>query len=146
MEQLSLFESNPVPHFTTRVKYDLYWDEITKSPDDELLMVVNEEMSPTTISNSPNDELLMVVENDQLLSTTISKRTLGNGTGRVTKRTISKNGKDYQQFWYDWQYYQNGKLIGRSRYIPKRLLPQILLLEQEKVPVSKIIEVLGVRG
>jgi hypothetical protein len=145
MEQLSLFESNPVPHFTTRIKYDPYWDEITKSPDDELLMVVNEEMSPTTISNSPNDELLMVVEDNQLLSTTISKRTIGNGTGRVTTRKISKNGKDYKQYWYDWQYYQNGKLIGRSRYIPKRLLPQVMALEQEKVPVSKIIEVLGVR-
>lgn len=167
MNQLSLFSPlPPTPYSPLPIKSDPYWDEITREPEDrlpmvvneeaqsttisktdnqELLMVVNEEVPPTTISKTDNHELLMVVENNHLLSTTISKRTLGNGTGRVTKRIISKNGKDYKQYWYDWQYYQNGKLIGRSRYIPNRLLPQIMALEQEKVPVSKIIEVLGVR-
>ena len=86
--------------------------------------------------------VLMVVDDDPL-PTTISKRSIGDGTGRITKRTISKNGKKYQQYWYDWQYYQDGRLVGRSKYIRKRLLPQIQALEQEKVPISKILEVLG---
>ncbi|MDJ0800179.1 MAG: hypothetical protein QNJ51_25795 [Calothrix sp. MO_167.B12] len=87
--------------------------------------------------------VLMVVDDDDPLPTTISKRCIGDGTGRITKRTISKNGKKYQQYWYDWQYYQDGRLVGRSKYIRKRLLPQIQALEQEKVPISKILEVLG---
>jgi hypothetical protein len=123
-EQLSLFTIPDSPTFFKAPKQDPYWDEITREPDEQLLMVVDEEISPTTIS----------------------KRLPGTGTGRITTRTISKNGKDYKQYWYDWQYYQNGKLIGRSKYLPKRLLPQIQALEVEKVPVSKILEVLGVKS
>jgi len=113
----------------------------------ELLMVVNrEEVSSTTISNFSQTELLMVVDDDEISLTTISKRSVGDGTGRITKRNIRKRGRDYKQYWYDWQYYQNGKLIGRSRYIPKRLLPRIQTMEEEKLPVHKILEVLGVRS
>lgn len=146
MEQLSLFSTPPTPYSPLPTKYDPYWDEITREPEDKLLMaVIDEEETKTAISNSPSIELLMAVESDNR-TTAISKRTLGTGTGRVVARTVSKNGKDYKQYWYDWQYFLAGRRIGRSRYIPKRLLPQIMALEQEKVPVSKIIEVLGVRG
>ncbi len=146
MEQLSLFSPLPTPYSLPAIKHDPYWDEIMREPEEELLMVVEKEvMPPTTISKREIEELLMVVD-EELPSTTISKRASGDGTGRITKRIISKNGRDYKQYWYDYQYYQNGKLIGRSRYIPKRLLPQIQVLEEEKVPVSKILEVLGVRS
>lgn len=163
MNQLSLFSSLPTPYSQPTIKHDPYWDEITRGPEEELLMVVNEDKTTTTISNSSQEKLLMVVNEEEITTTisnssqqkllmvvedeltTISKRASGQGTGRITKRTISKNGRDYKQYWYDWQYYLNGKLIGRSRYIPKRLLPQIVALEQEKVPVSKIFEVLGIR-
>lgn len=147
MKQLSLFSPLPTPYSLPAIKHDPYWDEITREPEEELLMVVDEEEPPpTTISKQEIEELLMVVDSDFSESTTISKRASGDGTGRITKRIISKNGKDYKQFWYDYQYYQNGKLIGRSRYISKRLLPQIHALESEKVPVSKILEALGVRS
>jgi hypothetical protein len=113
----------------------------------ELLMVVDrEEVSSTTISNFSQTELLMVVDDDEIPLTTIGKRSVGDGTGRITKRNIRKRGRDYKQYWYDWQYYQNGKLIGRSRYIPKRLLPRIQTMEEEKLPVYKILEVLGVKS
>jgi hypothetical protein len=145
MEQLSLFSTSLTPYSPLPIKHDPYWDEITREPEDELLMaVINKEEQEGAISNSSSIELLMAVENNNR-TTAISKRVLGTGTGRVVTRTVNKNGKDYKQYWYDWQYFLSGKRIGRSRYIPKRLLPQILALEQEKVPVSKIIEVLGVR-
>jgi hypothetical protein len=169
VDQLSLFSLVFTSSFLPKIKHDPYWDEIVREPEPELLMVVNyEEVLPTTISNSSQTELLMVVnheepssttisnfsqtellmvvDDDEIPLTTISKRSLGDGTGRITKRNIRKKGRDYKQYWYDWQYYHNGKLIGRSRYIPKRLLPQIQALEEEKVPVAKILEVLGVRS
>lgn len=121
--QLSLFEV--IPSQPKQVTYDPYWDEITREPAKQLLMVVESTDTPVT---------------------TISKRAMGNGTGRITKRTISKNGTNYHQYWYDYQYYQDGKLIGRSRYIPKRLLSQIQAMESEKVPVIKILDLLGVKG
>jgi hypothetical protein len=125
-EQLSLFTIPSNSPTTFRIpKQDPYWDEITREPEETFLMVVDE---------------------DELPPTTIRKRLSGEGTGRITKRTIRKNGKDYKEYWYDWQYYQNGKLIGRCKYISKRLLSQIQALEAEKVPVSKILEVLGVKS
>jgi hypothetical protein len=123
-EQLQLF-TIPTSPYRTKIIHDPYWDEITQEPEDTFLMVVDEDTIPLT---------------------TIRKRAIGDGTGRITIRSISKKGKNYKEYWYDWQYYQNGKLIGRSKYIPKRLVPQIQALEGEKVPVSKILEVLGVRS
>jgi hypothetical protein len=124
-EQLSLFTIPSNSPTTFRIpKQDPYWDEITREPEETLLMAVNDEIPPTAIS----------------------KRLSGQGTGRINKRTLNKSGKDYTQYWYDYQYFLNGKRIGRSRYIPKRLLPQIQALEAEKVPVAKILEVLGVKS
>lgn len=74
-----------------------------------------------------------------------NKRRKGEGTGRIQLRTITKkNGKQYQQFWYDWQVHTKEKIIYKSVYIPKRLLEKIQVLESAKAPVSKILEVLGV--
>ena len=38
------------------------------------------------------------------------------------------------------------RLVKKSRYIPKHLLARLQRLEAEKVPVRKILEVLGVKG
>ncbi len=121
--QLELF-TLPSTYSPVPIKHDPYWDEVTREPEDNFLMVVDEDTNPLT---------------------TIRKRAIGDGTGRITIRSVSKKGKKYKEYWYDWQYYQNGKLIGRSKYIPKRLLPQVQALEDEKVPVSQILEVLGVK-
>ena len=75
----------------------------------------------------------------------INKRRKGEGTGRIQLRTITKkNGKQYQQFWYDWQVHTKEKIIYKSVYIPKRLLEKIQALESAKTPVLEILEVLGV--
>ncbi len=76
-----------------------------------------------------------------------NKRRKGEGTGRIQLRTVSKkNGKQYQQFWYDWQVHTTEKVIYKSVYIPKRLLEKIQVLESAKAPVLEILEVLGVFG
>ena len=72
------------------------------------------------------------------------RRRRGEGTGRIHRRTITKkNGKQYQQAWYDWQL-TKGKTIFKSTYIPKRLLSQVQQLEDYKTPVREILKVLGV--
>ncbi len=79
---------------------------------------------------------------EQTSSTT--RRSRGEGTGRIHWRTITKkNGKQYQQAWYDWQH-SKGKTISKSTYIPKRLLSQVQQLEAQKAPIRKILKVLGI--
>ncbi len=144
MEQLSLFSPLPTPYSLPAIKHDPYWDEITREPEEELLMAVDGEPE-LLMAVDGEPELLMAVDGDDR-TTAISKRALGTGTGRIVTRTVNKKGRDYKQYWYDWQYFSGGRRVGRSRYIPKRLLPTIQALEEEKVPVSKILEVLGVRS
>ena len=73
-----------------------------------------------------------------------TRRSYGKGTGRIHWRSITKkNGKQYQQPWYDWQLKSGEKTISKSTYIPKRLLTQIQQLEINKTPVREILRVLG---
>ena len=89
--------------------------------------------------NSIEDVVLPV---NQTSST--KRRSRGEGTGRIHWRTMTKkNGKQYQQAWYDWQL-TKGKTIFKSTYIPKRLLSQVQQLEDYKKPVREILKVLGV--
>ncbi|NJM23514.1 MAG: hypothetical protein HC907_35235 [Richelia sp. SM1_7_0] len=83
-DQLELF-TIPLTPYRTKIIHDPYWDEITQEPEDTFLMVVTEDTIPLT---------------------TIRKRVMGDGTGRITIRSISKKGKNYKEYWYDWQYYQ----------------------------------------
>jgi hypothetical protein len=72
------------------------------------------------------------------------RRCKGDGTGRIQIRTITKkNGKQYQQAWYDWQLKSGEKTISKSTYIPKRLLSQVQMLEAQKAPIKAILQLLG---
>jgi hypothetical protein len=73
------------------------------------------------------------------------RRSRGEGTGKIQWRTITKkNGKQYQQAWYDWQLHSEAGTIYRSTFIPKRLIFQALELEVDKTPIWEILSVLGV--
>jgi hypothetical protein len=125
-EQLSLFAIPDSPTFLKAPKHDPYWDEITREPENTVLTAKNDDVGTNFA---------------------VRTRNRGDGTGRIQWRTITrKSGKQYKEAWYDWQVYEKDKRIYRSRYIPKRLLPQIQALEAKKVPVSKILEVLGVKS
>ncbi|NJM22974.1 MAG: hypothetical protein HC907_31925, partial [Richelia sp. SM1_7_0] len=80
---------------------------------------------------------------EQTSSTT--RRSYGEGTGRIHWRTITKkNGKQYQQPWYDWQLKSGEKTISKSSYITKKLLSQVQMLEAQKAPVREILQLLGI--
>ncbi|PAX52859.1 hypothetical protein [Brunnivagina elsteri] len=128
-DQLELF-TIPLTPYRTKIIHDPYWDEITEEPENTVLTGKNNEHEDTVSTDFP-----------------VSTRHRGDGTGRIQWRTITrKSGKQYKQAWYDWQVYSKGtgKVVYRSRYIPNRLLSQIQALESEKVPVSKILQLLGV--
>jgi phage N-6-adenine-methyltransferase len=86
-------------------------------------------------SNSPSNDI----------SPSKMRRDKGEGSGTIHWRTITKNGKDYPQAYYHYEFWSDGdRLTKSSRYIPKRLLSQVQQLEAEKAPVREILQVLGV--
>lgn len=90
--------------------------------------------SPSNLDNSP--------------SKTISPskiRCKGEGSGSIHWRIITKNWKDYPQAYYHYEFWSGGNCqVKSSRYIPKRLLPQIQQLDSMKAPVRDILKILGV--
>lgn len=72
-----------------------------------------------------------------------SRREKGEGSGYINFRTVSKNGKDYKQAYYHWEEWEYGdRLTKSSKYIPRKMEAKIIRMNQEKVPVVKILEVL----
>jgi hypothetical protein len=73
------------------------------------------------------------------LSSSKMRRHKGDGSGCIYWRTVTRNGKDYQQAYYHWR--EQGR--QRTRYIPKELLDQVLKAESQKLPVAEILVLLG---
>jgi hypothetical protein len=74
-----------------------------------------------------------------------TQRKRGKGSGSIHCKPIKRGDKTYQQYWYHYEFWQEGdRLTKKSRYIPKRLLARVEKLEGSKVAVRKILEVLGV--
>jgi hypothetical protein len=113
---------------------------------EEAVLTVNRPASEAVTVSTPAKKPVLTVERKEPEAITVStRRKRGDGTGRVQWRTITKkNGKQYEQPWYDWQIHQGEKTIYKSKYIPKRLVAKIQELEEEKAPVREILELLGV--
>jgi hypothetical protein len=72
------------------------------------------------------------------------RRKQGYGGGYIECKPIKRNGKEYQQYWYHYEFWEKGKcLVKKSCYIPKRLLADLEKLEQEKAPVGEILNLFG---
>ena len=113
---------------------DPYWDEICE--DKELIPNGGEvELFP----KGGETELIPNSGKKELFPTAIRKRSESEGTGRITKRTLSKKGRTYVEYWYDWQFFKDGKRVGRSRYIPKKKLCLIQEMESQKLPIKLIL-------
>ena len=67
------------------------------------------------------------------------RRHKGEGSGHIYYRTVTRNGKDYRQAYYQWR--ENGK--QRTKYISKKLLSRVEEAEAQKFPVSEILVLLG---
>ncbi|MDJ0597181.1 MAG: hypothetical protein QNJ72_45710 [Pleurocapsa sp. MO_226.B13] len=68
-----------------------------------------------------------------------NRRKKGEGSGAIFYRTVTKNGRDYQEAYYHWR--ENGK--QKSKYIPLKLLDQVKQAESRKLPVEDILVLLG---
>ena len=68
-----------------------------------------------------------------------TRRRKGEGSGSIYYRTVTRNGKDYQQAYYHWV--EGGK--KRSLYIPKKLLDRVGEAEGRNLPVNDILILLG---
>ncbi len=87
-----------------------------------------------------------VISPRKTIPTSKKRRDQGKGSGWIQCKPIKRCGKEYQQYWYCYEEWQSGdRLTKKSRYIPKRLVAKVERMNQEKVPVSQILEVLGVK-
>ncbi|NEU77349.1 ASCH domain-containing protein [Hassallia byssoidea VB512170] len=105
-----------------------------------------EQLGIPTSKDSPStsDGQLSVPTSKDIPSKT--RRNKGSGTGSIQWKVITRNGKDYPQAWYHYEFWKNGvRQVKKSRYIPKRLLGRIEKLEAEKAPVREILSLLGVK-
>ena len=58
-------------------------------------------------------------------------------------KLVKRSGKDYKEYWYHWEIWRSGdRLTKKSKYIPQNQRSQIEKMNDEKVPVRKILEVL----
>ena len=93
-----------------------------------------------------SDELISTSRGEQLTPPS-KKRKKGYGTGYIECKPIKRSGKEYQQYWYHYEFWQEGdRTLKKSRYIPKRLLARVEKLEADKAPVKEILVLLGVKG
>lgn len=86
------------------------------------------------IENNPRKNITPSKENPRKF-----RRKKGQGNGTIYYRTVTKNGKEYQEAYY--HYRSNGK--KRTKYIPKKLLDRVKEAESLKLPVGEILILLG---
>jgi hypothetical protein len=103
----------------------------------------------TEVPSQGNDSTSNQLLANELLHTvskpTPQRRVKGDGSGCIYWRTVVRNGREYQQAYYQYEFWQNGHCFVKStKYIPKKLWKQVLKLDRDKAPISEILEVLGV--
>ena len=69
-----------------------------------------------------------------------NRRKKGDGTGYIYRRTVTRKGKQYQEFYYRYRD-ESGKL--KAKYIPQRLLSKVEEAESTKKPIADILVLLG---
>ena len=71
------------------------------------------------------------------------KRSAGCGGGYIEYREVKRNHKVYAQYWYHYEFWENGRCVEKkSKYIPKRLRSRIKRMNYDKAPVNEILKVL----
>ncbi|HHP7231912.1 MAG TPA: hypothetical protein ACFCUY_13770 [Xenococcaceae cyanobacterium] len=93
---------------------------------------INVKVSDTSVKCSSKTSNPPCTENSK------TRRQKGEGSGHIYYRTVTRNGRNYQQAYYQWR--ENGK--QKTKYIPVKLLPDIEEAEEQKLPVTKILEIL----
>ena len=102
------------------------------------------EISPSKMTD-PQKLLGDKLGDRENISPSNQRRHKGDGSGSIHWRTVTRNGKDYQQAYYHYEFWESGdRLVKSSRYIPKGKLAQVQRLNNEKAPVRDILKLLGV--
>ncbi len=125
---------------------------------DILVLLVGKDKNPSPSSdtlssgdrceNSGSEKVMetSVISPRKIIPTSKKRRQKGYGSGWIQCKPITRNGKQYKQYWYNYEEWREGdRVVKKSRYIPKRLVPKVERMNQEKVSVSRILEVLGVK-
>ena len=102
----------------------------------------------STSTPAQNSEVRSLqVHNDNLRCTPVKRRAKGKGTGFIEERVVKRGDKQYKQYWFHWQKTERGKgrVLARSKYIPKRLVARIIEKNHQKLPVREILRSLGVK-
>ncbi len=76
---------------------------------------------------------------DESVSLSKTRRQPGEGSGHIYYRTVNRNGKEYQQAYYQWR--DNGK--QKTKYIPNKLLDKVKQAESKKLPIKDILVLLA---
>ncbi len=94
-----------------------------------------------------SDELISISRGGQTTPPSKRKRKQGEGTGYIECKPIKRGGKEYKQYWYHYEFWREGdRTLKKSKYIPKRLVPKVERMNDEKVSVREILVVLGMKG
>ncbi|MBW4601483.1 MAG: hypothetical protein KME29_18380 [Calothrix sp. FI2-JRJ7] len=112
-----------------------------KSDDAEFL----EDKQDLNISSRKIDDAEFLEDKQDINISSRKKRRLkGDGSGCIYYRTSIKNGKEYHEAYFQYEFWKKGDCLSKSsRYIPKKLLKVVQELNQCKAPVREILAVLG---
>ncbi len=92
-------------------------------------------------------ELEIISRGEQLIPPSTKRRDKGRGTGYIECKSITRNGKQYKQYWFHWEEWREGdRVVKKSRYIPKNKVSKVERMNDEKVPVEKILKVLETKS
>lgn len=70
------------------------------------------------------------------------KRNTGEGSGYIKTIDRIKKGKLYQEHWYQWEIWSNGKAKRGTTYISQNKLNKCRSMDADKQPVEKILSYL----
>ncbi|MBF2065007.1 MAG: hypothetical protein IGS39_11390, partial [Calothrix sp. C42_A2020_038] len=104
-----------------------------------------EDKSDINISSRKTDGAQFLEDkSDMNISSRKTRRQKGSGSGCIYYRTVIKNGKEYREAYYQYEFWNKGDcLVKSSKYIQKKLLGIVQELNQSKAPVREILAVLG---
>jgi hypothetical protein len=93
-----------------------------------------------------SDQSICLSRGEQATPPSKRRRNSGYGAGYIECLPIKRNGKEYKQYWYHYEFWEKGtRTVKKCRYIQEHLVARVHSLEAEKAPVREILLLLGVK-
>lgn len=104
-----------------------------------------EQFNTVKLPHGDQHQSISLSRGEQATPPSKKRRNSGYGGGYIECKPIKRNGKEYKQYWYHYEFWEKGNcIVKKSRYISKHLVTKVHSLEAEKAPVRKILKLLGV--